>query len=368
VTRVLLVHQPVDGGVARHVEDLFAGLRALGHEPVLCSPQAPAALVEQLDSGDHQRLAMQRAIAPGPDAKTVGDFARIIRRVRPDVVHAHSSKAGAVARLARLLRPQTPVLYTPHGYAMAGFFSRVERAAYREVERGLGLLTSRVLAVCEAEARLARTVTVARRVRVVHNGVDVRSVAVDQPDPRVAALRSRGPLVCTVCQLRPGKGMETLIDAWPAVATAQPGVQLAIAGDGVLRGALERRAQALGVADSVHFLGECPDPLAFVRGADVFVLASWFEAFPYVILEAMALGLPIVASDVGGVAEAIAHRQNGLLVPARQPAALSSVLTELLANPELRGRLGGAALQTVRHRFSTEAMVRGAIDVYAEAL
>jgi glycosyltransferase involved in cell wall biosynthesis len=105
-----------------------------------------------------------------------------------------------------------------------------------------------------------------------------------------------------------------------------------------------------------------------VRAADVFVLASWFEAFPYVILEAMALGLPIVASDVGGVAEAITHDSSGLLVPARQPAALSSTLIELIVSAELRDRLGAAALQTVKRRFNTETMVRGAIDVYAETL
>lgn len=368
MTRVLLVHQPIDGGVARHVEDLFAGLRACGHEAVLCAPQAPAALREQLEPGDYQSLAMQRAIAPGTDAETIRDFASIVRRVRPDIVHAHSSKAGAIARLARLLSPRIPVLYTPHGYAMAGFFHRVERSAYREVERGLGLLTSRVLAVCEAEARLARTVTTARRVRVVHNGVDIAAVAEGEPDARVTALRSRGPVVCTVCQLRPGKGMETLLDAWPAVVAGQPGAQLAVAGDGVLRGALEQRVEALGLADSVHFLGEHPDPIAAVRAADVFALASWYEAFPYVVLEAMALGLPIVASDVGGVAEAITHGSSGLLVPARRPAALSSALIELIANAELRERLGAAALQTVKRSFSTEAMVRGALGVYAETL
>jgi glycosyltransferase involved in cell wall biosynthesis len=366
--RVLLVHQPIDGGVARHVEDLFVGLRASGHEAVLCAPQVPAALQARLEPGEHQPLAMQRAIAPRRDAETIRDFASIVRRVRPDVVHAHSSKAGAVARLARVRCPAIPVLYTPHGYAMAGFFRRVERSVYREVERGLGLLTSRVLAVCEAEATIARTVTPARRVRVVHNGVDAPAVAGGELDARVTALRSRGPVVCTVCQLRPGKGMETLLDAWPAVVAAHPGAQLAVAGDGVLRGALERRVQALGVADSVHFLGEHPDPIAVARAADAFVLASWFEAFPYVILEAMALGLPIVASDVGGVGEAIAHGQSGLLVPARQPPALSSTLIELLANAELRGQLGAAALQTVKRRFSTETMVRGAIDVYAETL
>jgi glycosyltransferase involved in cell wall biosynthesis len=368
VTRVLLVHQPIDGGVARHVEDLFVGLREAGHEAVLCGPQPPVALRDRLQPGDYQPLAMQRAISPRPDGATIAELARIIRRVRPDVVHAHSSKAGAVARVTRLLRPRTPVLYTPHGYAMAGFFRRVERTVYREAERGLGLLTSRVLAVCEAEARLARTVTAARRVRVVHNGVDVPAVAVGEPDERVAALSSRGPVVCTICQLRPGKGVETLLDAWPTVVANEPGAQLAIAGDGALRGELEQRVEALGVADSVHFLGEHADPVAVVRAADVFVLASWFEAFPYVILEAMALGLPIVASDVGGVAEAIEHGRSGLLVPARQTAALSAALTELIADAELRGRLGAAALQTVERRFSTESMVRGAIGVYAEAL
>jgi glycosyltransferase involved in cell wall biosynthesis len=366
VTRVLLVHQPIDGGVARHVEDLFAGLRASGHEAVLCSPQAPAALREQLEPGDHQPLAMQRAIAPRPDAETVRDFASIIRRVRPDVVHAHSSKAGAVARLARLIQPRPPVLYTPHGYAMAGFFRRVERTAYREVERGLGLLTSRVLAVCEAEARLARTVTPADRVSVVHNGIDVAAVAVGEPDARMQALRSRGPLVCTVCQLRPGKGMETLIDAWPAVIADQPDAQLAVVGDGALRGVLEQRVEALGIADSVHFLGDYPDPIAALRVADVFLLASWFEAFPYVILEAMALGRPIVASEVGGIAEAIEDRRSGLLVPAREPGALSSALTELIADAELRASLGAAALQTVNRHFSIDSMVHGALAAYVE--
>jgi glycosyltransferase involved in cell wall biosynthesis len=311
---------------------------------------------------------MQRAIAPRADAEAVRTLASIIRRVRPDVVHAHSSKAGAVARVGRLLSPRTPVLYTPHGYAMSGFFRRSQRTAYREAERGLGLLTSRVVAVCEAEARLARTVTAARRVRVVHNGVDVPALAFVEPDARVAALKARGPVVCTVCQLRPGKGIETLIDAWPAVAASHAGAQLVIAGDGVLRGVLEARVGALGIAASVHFLGEYPDPIPVVRAAEVFVLASWFEAFPYAILEAMALGCSIVASDVGGVPEAISHGRSGLLVPAGQPAQLSSALADLVGDPERRGRLGGAALQEVNRRFSVDAMVRGAAGVYAETL
>ncbi|MGI8715010.1 MAG: glycosyltransferase [Solirubrobacteraceae bacterium] len=366
MTRVLLVHQPTDGGVARHVADLFTGLRARGVDAMLCGPDAPTSLRGRLTPDDRQPLALQRAVAPGRDSGAVRDLARIVARLRPDAVHAHSSKAGAVARVARLAHPRTPVLYTPHGYAMAGFFERgLERTAYREAERGLGLLTSRVVAVCESEARLARTVTAARHVRVVHNGIDPPGAG--EADARVTTLRQRGPVVCTVAQLRPGKGIETLIDAWPGVRIRHPAAQLAIAGDGVLRAALERRASTLDVGDSVHFLGEHPDPIAVLRAADIFALASWAEAFPYAILEAMALGLPIVASDVGGIGEAIVSGANGMLIPPRQAHVLGAALTQLAGDPEQRRRLGAAALDSVTRRFSISAMVSGTLAVYEEA-
>jgi glycosyltransferase involved in cell wall biosynthesis len=365
--RVLLVHQPVIGGVARHVADLFTGLRGRGVEALLCGPDAPVALRGRLASDEQAPLAMQRAVAPGPDADAVRGLARIVHRLRPDVIHAHSSKAGAVARVARVAHPRTPVLYTPHGYAMAGFFQNPrERAAYREAERGLGLLTTRVIAVCEAEARLARTVTAGRRVRVVHNGID--PPADGALDPRVAALRDRGPVVCAVSQLRPGKGVETLIAAWPAVVARHPAAQLALAGDGVLRDELAGRARNAGIADSVHFLGEHPDPIAVLRAAHVVALASWAEAFPYAVLEAMVLGRAIVATDVGGVGEAISGGVNGLLVPPRRADALGAALTQLLGDPGQRDRLGAAARTTVEDRFSVARMLDGVQAVYAESI
>lgn len=363
--RILLVHQPVDGGVARHITDLFGGLRADGHDVVLCGPQPPVGLRGCMTADELAPLALQRAVAAGPDTAAVRGLARIISAVRPDVVHAHSSKAGAVARIARLAHPRTPVLYTPHGYAMAGFFEReLERTAYREAERGLGLLTSRVIAVCKAEARLARRVTLGRRVRIVHNGIATPPDGAS--DPRVEAIRARGPVIAAVSLLRPGKGLETLIGGWPRVHERHPRAQLVIAGDGPLRAELEQRAAAAGAGETVHFLGEHPDPIAVLRAADGFVLSSWAEAFPYAVLEAMVLGLGIVACDVGGIGEAIEHRITGLLVPARDPAALAHALTELLTDDVLRRRLGTSALDTVTHRFSIEAMVSGVAAVYGE--
>ena len=224
--RVLLVSQPTDGGVFRHVCDLAQGLPAHGFDVALAAPPLsgppPAATVVA--------LPLVRAPSPVEDARAVAGLARAVRALRPDLVHAHSSKAGAVARLARLLAPRTPVVYTPHGYAHAGYFeSRAQRRVYRSAERALTPLASRIVCVCEAERRLALDLGAGARARVVYNGI---GPPVDTPvHPEVAAMRERGPVIATVTLLRPGKGIETLLDALPAVLSVHPGAQLAIAGN-----------------------------------------------------------------------------------------------------------------------------------------
>jgi glycosyltransferase involved in cell wall biosynthesis len=166
------------------------------------------------------------------------------------------------------------VLYTPHGYAFAGYFSHSsERLAYKAIERALAPLTSLVTCVCDSEARLARSLGAGRRVRVVHNGIT-------PPPPGEAAaalvqLRRRGPLIGALTQLRPGKGLETLLDAAPQLLERHPDAQLAIVGDGPNLGPLSGRAAALGVSGAVHFLGPSSDPLAALRGMDIFVHPSW---------------------------------------------------------------------------------------------
>jgi glycosyltransferase involved in cell wall biosynthesis len=294
-------------------------------------------------------------------------LASVVRETRPDVIHAHSSKAGAVARIARSLSPHLPLIYTPHGYAFAGHFSSAtQRRAYRVVERALAPLASRVVCVCEAEASLARSIGPSNRVRVVHNGI---GPAGDGPtDPRVAELGGRGPVLGALTLLRPGKGMETLIDALPRVLAGHPDAQLAILGEGEELEALRRRAQLGGVANAVHFLGPRADPLAALRGMDVFVHPSWAEAFPYVILEAMSLGTAIVASDVGGIREALQDGESGLLVTPRDSAALANALLSMLDDPGRRARMGAIALGSVRQRFTDEAMIDRLVDVYDELM
>jgi glycosyltransferase involved in cell wall biosynthesis len=359
--RVLLCHQPTDGGVGRHVSDVADGLSAAGHDVILCSPAMPDGIPGPVE---HVRLDLRRAVAPRADLAAVLRLTAVLGEVRPDVVHAHSSKAGALARLARLASPRTPVVYTPHGFAFAGHFSSaLERHAYRAVERLLMPLTSRIVCVCEAEARLARSLGAPDRVRVVRNGIDPAPPgAIDE---RIAELSRRGPVVGTLSQLRPGKGLETLIAATPTVLSSHPDAQVVIVGDGPGLPELRDRARAQGVADAVHFLGASTDPLPVLRGMDVFVQPSWAESFPYVILEAMSLGTAIVATDVGGVAEALVDGDSALLVPSRNDRALAAAVIELAGDPGRRAELGAAALERGR-LFSRTAMIERLTEVYEE--
>lgn len=364
VTRVLLCHQPVDGGVGRHVRDLAEGLVERGLEVTLFSPAPPAGMKASVR---HVQADMRRAIGPRADRACLSALTRTIEQLRPDVVHGHSSKAGALARLARLRHPRTPVLYTPHGYAFAGHFSRqLERSAYRAIELALAPLTSCVLCVCEAEARLARSVVPRRRVRVVHNGIE--SLKRTRPDPALATLAQRGPVIGALTLLRPGKGLETLIRAAPRVLARHPNVCFAIVGEGTDLPALRTQAAALGVAQAIHFPGPSSDPAAALSAMDVFVHPSWAESFPYVILEAMSLSLPIVASRVGGIPEAVSDGESALLVPERDSGALADALLRLLDDPARARRLGQAAHERLQARFTREAMVDGIVGVYTEFL
>jgi glycosyltransferase involved in cell wall biosynthesis len=123
-----------------------------------------------------------------------------------------------------------------------------------------------------------------------------------------------------------------------------------------------------GVAHAVHFLGPSSDPLAVLRAIDVFVHPSWAEAFPYVILEAMSVGRPIVASDVGGISEAVVDGESGMLIPRRDPDALSRALIRLLNNPRRGAQMGEMARQRADSRFTLTAMIGRLIDVYDELM
>ncbi|MFP5365181.1 MAG: glycosyltransferase [Thermoleophilia bacterium] len=357
-----MISQPADGGAFEHVVRLTDGLRRNGHRVTVCGPLAG---LEDRLGGDVEELDLARAISPGRDLRAMFELARIVRRLRPDVIHAHSSKAGAVARAVRAAAPRIPVVYTPHGFAFAGFVTReADRRIYRFLERGLARLATRTLCVCDAESRLAASIGSVRRVRVVHNGID------QLPDGELARglaeMRREGPVIGVLSLLRPGKGLETLIDAMQLVAARHPDAAVAVAGEGCERPALEARIAAAGLQQRVRLIGLTQGPAPLLRGCDVYCNPSWAESFPLSLLEAMQLDIPIVSTDVGGCREAIVDGVTGLLVPPRDPRALADALIRVLTDAELARRLGTTAGVVARTRFTTERMVQETLTVYRE--
>ncbi len=357
-----MVLQPSDGGVFDHVARLSTAMAARGHEIAACGPLVHGA---PAGAASAHVVEMGRNVSPPADLAAALRLRSVVARLRPDVVHAHSSKAGAVARLARAGSPRTPVIYTPHGYAFAGYFeSALSRRAYSAAERLLAPLATRVLCVCEAERALAERIGPASRTRVVHNGIDGLGPGPGYPPAERA--RRDGPVIGAISLLRPGKGMETLIDAMAEVVGSRPDATLILAGDGPDRAALERRIAERGLGGSVRMVGALDSAAPLLRSIDVFAHPSWAESFPYAILQAMSLGLPIVATDVGGVAEAIADGESGLLVPPRDPAPLAAALLSALLDPERAAALGEAARARVAARFTLSRMVEGTLAVYGE--
>ena len=361
--RVMMVVRPSKGGAFGHVRRLAGALLERGHEVAIAGPHG--AQREALEGIELVELDIGRAIAPREDLAAIRDLARAYRSWRPDLVHAHGSKGGVAARFARLAAPRVPVVFTPHNYAFTNYFaSRGSQRAYRVIETAMAPLASRTLCVCKAERALAAGIGAGRRARVVYNGIEPMDPA--EPSPEVERLAVPGPLVCAVTEFQLPKGVPTLIEAMPAVLAAHPGAQLALAGDGPMRDEIVARIAELGLGERVHLLGQVSSVGGLLGAAEVFVSPGWSESFPYAILEAMSAGLPIVATDVGGVGEAIEDGVTGRLVPAHRTEPLAAAICDLLDDRSEAEGLGREARTRMQERFTFDAMVAGTLAVYRE--
>lgn len=346
MARIALVCEPPDGGAAEHVAQLVRGLPAHGHEPVLYAPEAFAPAV------DFVPLPFRRDYAhPADDARA---FARLVRELRGfDLVHAHSSKAGVVARLAGW-SSRRPVAYTPHGFPFVGEMREARRVFSHVVERLLAPPTAAIIGVCAFERDLARANQLhPRMLAVVHNG----SPACDGP------LKRPGLVVGTVSALRRGKGVDVFLDAVPAILAAVPGAELVIAGEGPQAAEL----QAHPSAKLVRWEPYRPPASNHLRELDVYVLASSWEAFPIGPLEALACGVPQVVTAVGGTREAVVP-ETGLLIGPRDPGALAAAVVELLQDEPRRMAMRAASRERHAAQFTVDRMVAGTAAVYARVL
>lgn len=302
---------------------------------------------------------VRRPISPIEDALGLLELTRLFRRLRPDIVHLNSSKAGILGRLAAALARVPVTIFTVHGWAFKAASGRSSRL-YLAADRVVRPLATAIVCVSQSEvdAGLAAGLSLPDRTVLIRNAVDVSREPAAVPGGSVVEIVSVGRLALP-------KDFETLLRA---VAMLPPGsVRLTLLGDGPLRPSFERLAVELDLANVV-FAGEVDDVRARVDSADVFVLSSLSEGMPMSVLEAMAAGRPVVASSVGGVPEAVVDGVTGLLVPPGRPDDLAVALERLVADDDLRRRLGDAGRARAVERFSLEGWRRSHLELYDSLL
>jgi glycosyltransferase involved in cell wall biosynthesis len=359
---VQMITQP-RGGPVDHAVDVGVELARLGHDSHLVGPTGEYAAVAAR-GGVRVHTAPVRSKVDLAGARSV---ARVVSGIRPDVLHLQDRRAGLVGRLVGL---RTPTVYTLHGVpdplaplvpgnARLVPASRRDRIDNLALERLLARTPrSRVVTPCEALARYARDhVGIPEdRVRAVHNGVGEEWFRAETGDrrtsPRVTAM--------WLGVMQPVKRVPALVRA----AADVPGLDLLLVGDGPERSRVERAVADAGSADRVRFAGYRHDPAPLLRGADLLVLPSAAEACPMALLQAMACGVPVVASRAGGIAEIVRDRVDGLLVDTGDDEGLATALAELTADAPLRRQLGANARERVAARFTIAHCVRGLLDVY----
>ncbi|WP_118082638.1 glycosyltransferase [Streptomyces sp. CC0208] len=349
--RVLHLTQPVDGGVARVVTDLVRAQVAVGLHVTVACPEAPLTAGLRDLGADVRRWEATRS--PGP--ALVGEvrrLARVIEEVRPDLVHAHSAKAGLAGRIA--VRGRIPTVFQPHAWSFEAV-GGVTAALALGWERRAARWSARTVCVSEAERRTGLRAGIAGRWSVIPNGIDTdrfRPAAADTVRARLLpGVDPAAPLVVCVGRLCRQKGQDVLLRAWDAVLRRVPGARLVLVGDGPERDVLRARAP-----ESVRFAGAVADAVPWYRAADLVVLPSRWEGMALAPLEAMACGRPVVMTDVDGARESLPPAlASRCLVPPQNPAALADAVAALLLDPPLRESLGH---QGRRHVLSTHDVRR----------
>jgi glycosyltransferase involved in cell wall biosynthesis len=365
--KVLHLAQPTEGGVARVVAELAAAHIASGVHTVVGCPEGGDLPREAAAAGAQIEVWSAVRELGAHVAGEVQQVRRLVRRVRPDVVHAHSAKAGLAARLA--VRGAIPTVFQPHAWSFEAVEGRTARLARSWERWAAAHWTQRVLCVSRAERRRGEQAGIAAHWEVVPNGVpEVPDLgARERAAARVGlGVSAEARLVVCVGRLCPQKGQRLLLDAWPTVTAALPGARLVLVGDGPDRSALRQFAP-----QQVQFTGPCTaeEVQRWYAAADLVVLPSRWEGMALTPLEAMACGRPVVMTDVGGAHECLPPGQRELcLVPSGSPRALAEAMTRLLRDAELREVLGEAARKHVRTEFDVRKSTAAVLGVYGELL
>jgi glycosyltransferase involved in cell wall biosynthesis len=364
----LITRLPI-GGAEQLLVDVVRRLDRSRFDSIVCCIQETGDLGAEIERAGVPLVCIHRMKSKRFDFRAIADLARLMRRERIDLLHTHLYHANLYGRLAALLAGVPAVASVHNVYTRTKLHRRL-------LNRLLSRASAKVIAVSEDIKRdLVRYDGIPPdKIVTIHNGIDVGRI--DTQVPRQQARERLGigsdelALGC-IARLEEQKGHRFLLESLAMLArdeTLKARLKLIIAGDGRLRKDLEDQAAALGVAGRTAFLGMRRDIPEILRALDICVMPSLWEGLSLAMLEAMAAGLPLVISDVGGVSQVVGEDQYGVRVPAGDAAALARAIGSLARAPERRAALGAAAKRRVLESFSTDAMMAKLTRVYESAL
>jgi len=357
------------GGAERLMVDLLPRLRAHGVDSEVVAIQErhgnPIATELQKVGVPVSTIGIERL----RERDALGRVMEVIERSAPDVVHTQLEFADVLGSIAGA-RLGIPTIATIHTLDRPRRWSK-EAAHFRLMAWTLRRRSKRVIAVSESARRhvLAKAGLRKRHTATIHNGIDLTPYLAAGATAR-ARIRSEfdippeAEVIATVAVLRKPKGIEYMLEALVPLVESHPGLHYLIVGDGAHRTALESKTAQLELGRSVHFAGQRSDVADMLAAADVFVLPSLTEALPTVLIEAMAVGLPVVATSVGGIPEIVEPGNTGLLVAPATPNELADAVGRLLDSPRQRHALGIAGRRAAVDKFSIERHAARLVDEY----
>ena len=344
-------------GGQRQVLLTVLGLRERGHRTVLVAHPEGELASRASEGHDLIRLAPRAEV----DLHAGWKLSRIIKDLKPDILHAHDPHAVALASLALsfMTSGKCPGLIASRRVAFHLKGHAFSRWKYQQVD-------CFVAASNAIRSMLIGDGIDADRVVTVYEGIDLHRVQ-GEPAANIHAelwLPTHAPIVGAVAALTQEKGHKYLVEAAALVVRDVPDARFVIMGEGELRPALERQVKELHLEKHVLLPGFRADILSFIRSFDLFVMSSLFEGLGTSLLDAMALSKATIASDTGGIPEVVMHGETGLLVPPRHAGELAAAITKLLKDPSRRERMGRAGLERVKRIFSADQMVEKTLAVY----
>jgi glycosyltransferase involved in cell wall biosynthesis len=385
-TKILyLITQSEFGGAQKYIYDLAVSLNGTYEIMVAYGePGSNSLLTERLEKAGvkHRKLDnLVRDIRFIKDIKALFEIIGLLNDFRPDLMHLNSSKISILGTMAKVMmlggnyrKPR--IVYTVHGWVFNEPMDYLKKIFYIYAEKLFSYAKDRIICIDNFDLQLAKIILKIKgsKLSVINNGLDTGQIDLQEKKDAQNILLKKFPIcspdrrpeifIGAIGHLYKTKGYEYLIEAMEIVAGRQKNFALFIIGEGEERPRLEKMIIEYDLENNIFLSGGIDHAADIMPAFDLYVCSSVKEGFPYVLLEAMYAGLPIVSTNVGGIPDMIRHNKNGLLVESKNPDQLAERILKLFANHDLRIKLGENAKKTVLEKFKLEHMIAKTVNVY----